>query len=105
MIYHLALPTDCAEAQATGLYTTSTRGVSLSEEGYIHASQDLAQTERVREFAYADLDELLLLVIDEQRLEAEVRLESPPGSAELFPHIYGPIPVDAVIEVRRYPAG
>ena len=103
MIYHLALPADWAAAQATGLYTTSTRGVSLQEEGYIHASQDLAQTERVRGFAYADLDDLLLLVIDEQRLAAEVRLESPPGSDELFPHIYGPIPVDAVTEVRPYP--
>ncbi|MEV0457213.1 DUF952 domain-containing protein [Catellatospora methionotrophica] len=100
MIYHIALPEDWAAAQAAGEYTTSTRGVTLAEEGFIHGGQDLAQVEAVRAGFYADLDDLRLLVIDEDRLDAPVRLESPPGSGELFPHIYGPVPLAAVVEVR-----
>ncbi|WP_155374234.1 DUF952 domain-containing protein [Catellatospora vulcania] len=100
MIYHIALPEDWAAAQHAGEYTVSTRGVTLAEEGYIHGGQDLAQVEAVRARIYADLDDLRLLVIDESRLDSPVRLESPPGTDELYPHVYGPIPVDAVIEVR-----
>ncbi|NUT36842.1 MAG: DUF952 domain-containing protein [Hamadaea sp.] len=100
MIYKLALPADWAAAQATGSYTTSTRGVSLEEEGFLHASRDLDQAEGVRLRRYADVEDLLLLVIDDTLLDAEVRWE---GSAELFPHIYGPLPVSAVVEVKPYP--
>lgn len=100
MIYHIALPEDWAAAQAAGEYTVSTRGVSLAEEGFIHGGQNLAQVEAVRGRYYADLDDLRLLVIDETLLDVPVRLESPAGSDEQFPHIYGPLPVTAVVEVR-----
>lgn len=40
-----------------------------------------------------------VLVIDPEALSSPVRLEPPaPGAAELFPHIYGPIEVAAVVE-------
>lgn len=103
MIYHLAIPGEWATAKEAGEYTTSTRGVTLADEGFIHPSGDLDQVRRVYELIYADLGELLLLVIDENRLDAPVRMESPPGSEELFPHIYGPVPIGAVIEVLPYP--
>ena len=37
-LYHIATVPDWEQAQRDGEYTTSTRGRSLSEEGFIHAS-------------------------------------------------------------------
>jgi uncharacterized protein (DUF952 family) len=102
-IYHLALPADWAQAQRTGTYTTSTRGRTLAEEGYIHCSHP-GQTDGVAARFYADVPDLLLLTIDLARLDAPVREEDLHGAGEDFPHVYGPIPVDAVVEVRPYRA-
>ena len=46
----------------------------------------------------------MLLVIDPDRLAAEVRTEAVPGLDETFPHVYGPIELDAVVEARELPA-
>jgi glutathione S-transferase len=50
---------------------------------------------------YRGRTDVLLLSIDESKLTAEVREENAEGSAEVFPHIYGPLNVDAVVSVRR----
>ena len=76
MIYHAALPADWEAAQRTGMYTTSTRGRTLDEEGFIHASYEW-QVEGVVNRYYADVDELVLLVIDRDGLDAPVIDESP----------------------------
>ena len=101
-MFHIALPADWASAQRAGVYTTSTRGVSLADEGFIHCSFD-HQVERTANAYYADLDELILLRIDPDRLGSPVVVEPPfPGAADDYPHVYGPIPVDAVIEVSPW---
>lgn len=99
-IFHLALASDWAEAQASGSYTVSTRGRTLAEEGFIHASRG-DQWPAVRERFYADITApLVLLQIDTERLGVPV-VEEPaePGATETFPHIYGPLPVAAVVKV------
>lgn len=93
-IFHLALPDEWAAAVATGSYERSTRGRSLADEGFVHASFR-HQLAGVANGFYADLDELVLLEIDPAALGAEVRLEPIPSGAE-FPHVYGPIPLAAV---------
>ena len=99
-ILHAAFVADWAAARAAGAYTGSTRGRTLAEEGFIHASTP-AQLGPVLATFYADVPagDLVLLVLDSERLEAAgspVRWEPPPGTSEEFPHIYGPIPIDAV---------
>ena len=103
MIYHAALPADWAAAQRSGTYTTSTRGRSLAEEGFIHASYE-HQVADVLDRYYADVDELVLLVIDPDAIGAPVVDESPTGNPadERFPHIYGPIPLSAIVESRPW---
>jgi glutathione S-transferase len=101
VIFHIALPDDWAAAQAAGEYTVSTRGVSLADEGFIHAGEDLEQVEFVRSLAYADVADLVLLVIDESKLGVPVKREAVPQVGRTFPHIYGPVPVAAVVEVRE----
>lgn len=97
-IFHLAVRSEWEAAKRSGSYTTSTRGRSLAEEGFIHASRG-DQWQGVRDRYYADVTEpLVLLVVDTDRLTSPVVEETPPGADETFPHVYGPINADAVVQ-------
>jgi uncharacterized protein (DUF952 family) len=100
-IFHIATASDWQRAQASGAYTTSTLGVSLDEEGYIHASR-ADQWEGVRAAFYAEVTEpLVLLEIETDLLGVPVVEEVPaPGMSETFPHVYGAIAPAAVVRVR-----
>jgi uncharacterized protein (DUF952 family) len=103
-IYHVATLADWKQAEGTGTYTTSTFGRSLEQEGFIHAAYH-DQVPTVRDRHYADVAEpLLVLEIESDLLDAEVR-DEPVGDAT-YPHVYGPIPTDAVVAWRpaRMPA-
>lgn len=101
-IFHIATLADWEAARASGAYTTSTRGVTLAEQGFIHASR-ADQWEGVRAAFYADVTEpLVLLEVDTGRLAVPVVEEPPaPGMDETFPHVYGAIPLAAVVGVHR----
>jgi uncharacterized protein (DUF952 family) len=98
-IYHIATAADWARACQDGQYTTSTRGRTLAEEGFIHTSA-AGQVARVANSFYRGEPDLLLLVIDAARVEEEIRYEPVPGQAQPYPHIYGPLNIDAVIQTR-----
>jgi uncharacterized protein (DUF952 family) len=99
-IFHIAERPDWEAARASGgPYEISTRGQTLAEVGFIHASRDEAQARTVRQAFYADVDDLVLLVIDPEGLDVR---EEPVGDA-VFPHIYGPLPIEAVVDVRPLP--
>jgi uncharacterized protein (DUF952 family) len=98
-IYHVASVSDWAEAQSRGEYRMSTRGARLEDFGFIHGSFR-EQVERIGAFLYGDVDEeLVVLVIDPARVHALIKTENLEGGAERFPHIYGPLPIDAVVSV------
>jgi uncharacterized protein (DUF952 family) len=96
-IYHLALPSDWAKAQRAGVYKTSTRGLLLHEVGFIHCSRG-DQWQAVRTLVYADVDVLLLLTIDPALLDSPWRFDPVDGTE--YPHIYGPLNLGAVTEVK-----
>jgi uncharacterized protein (DUF952 family) len=104
VIYHIAFGEDWAQARRVGEYTISTRGRTLAEQGFIHAS-DAHQVAAVANFVFGTDDGLIVLVIDTDRLRSPVRYESVPGSDEAFPHIYGPINADAVIATKPLERG
>ena len=93
MIFHIALRTDWEAARSVGRYEGSTRGRSLADQGFVHCSLS-SQVRGVAEAFYADLDDLVLLVIDPARLGVPVRYE------QGFPHVYGAIPVHAVLSAE-----
>ena len=104
-ILHLAHRDDWETAVATGEYRTSTRGATLDEVGFIHASYP-DQLPRVAAFVHAgDDQELCVLVLDDELIRADgVRVvDEDGGDGELYPHIYGPLRPRWVVEVR--PAG
>jgi glutathione S-transferase len=99
-LYHLALREEWRAARREGLYRRSTRGRSLEQVGFIHLS-DAHQVPATFARFYGDLPAgaVLLLTVDPERFAAAglaVRLEAVPGG-ELFPHLYGPLPVEAVL--------
>jgi uncharacterized protein (DUF952 family) len=94
VIFHITTPEAWADAIATGAYTAD----SLATEGFIHCSEQ-RQVAWVVHKHFPSRTGLLLLRIDPARLDAEVRYENLEGGSELFPHVYGVIPVSAVVDV------
>jgi glutathione S-transferase len=102
-LYHLALAGEWAAAvERGGPYDRSTLGASLDEVGFIHCSF-AAQVAPTRRRFYADRDDVVLLRIDPDRLVDEVKVEDLHDTGEAFPHLYGPLPLDAVVEVEPLP--
>ena len=98
MIFHIARTTDWDDALRAGTYAMSTVDRTLEDEGYIHASFG-PQLEGVIDRHYGGVEgPLVLLTIDPDLLTPELRVEAPPGRDEGYPHIYGPLNVDAVVE-------
>ncbi|MHB8463373.1 MAG: DUF952 domain-containing protein [Acidimicrobiales bacterium] len=95
-IYHLALRDEWrAAAESGGHYRRSTLGKSLEDEGFIHCSF-ATQVQTIADLVYSGRRDVVLLAIDPRRLQVDVRIENLDGGHELFPHIYGPLPLDAV---------
>lgn len=91
-------------ARERGTYEVSTRGRTLQEEGFVHFSTR-EQLPRIAAFLYGDYDGpdgLVVLVVDPARLGVPVRYESMEPGGEEFPHVYGPVPVEAVVEVEPW---
>jgi len=106
-LYHLALSEEWREARAPGVYSRSTRGRSLEQVGFLHASYAHQIAGTYARF-YADLPAgaVRLLTIDPARLAAvglAVIAEPAPGSGELFPHLYGALPLEAVLRDEPWP--
>lgn len=95
-LYHVALREDWAEAERRGAYSWSTRGARVDDVGFVHLAY-AHQWPGVIERFYADRPDLVVLVVDPERIDGEVRDEPAPDTGELFPHLYGELPVDAVV--------
>ena len=101
-VFHVALAADWAAAREAGDYRVSSLGRTLEEEGFLHASY-AHQWAGVLAAYYSEVQEpLVLLEIDPDLLDVPLVVEAPagsePGAAE-FPHLYGPLAVDAVVAV------
>lgn len=105
MIYHITTQADWQQAGITGEY----HAASLETQGFIHFSQR-EQIIRVANVVYHNQQGLVILCVDESKLTAPLKQEPPdPGipahhyTGELFPHLYGALNTDAVIEVVEFP--
>ena len=99
-LFHLALASDWQAAQAQGSYRISTRGMALEQVGFIHCSWE-QQVPATYERFYSDAGEVLLLEINPAAVAAPLRADAAP-TGELFPHLYGPLPLQAVSAANRY---
>jgi uncharacterized protein (DUF952 family) len=109
LIYHITTRGALQQAQVDGQYIAP----SLQSEGFIHCST-AAQVVEVANAFYRDVPNLVLLCIEPEKLSAELKWEAPahpaahadaPSDAQLFPHVYGAINLDAVATVVDFPQG
>lgn len=98
MILHITHRSDWEAAQDAGDYRLDT----LATEGFIHCSTPEQVLGPANEF-YRGQSDLVLLVIDPERLASELVYEDSYDSGTAFPHVYGPLNLDAVTSVVPFP--
>ena len=91
-IYHIVAAADWRAACAEGSY----RPPSLAEQGFVHFSH-AHQVDRVANLLYRDLDGLIVLEVDPDRLAEPVVEEDLYDAGERFPHVYAAIPTQAAV--------
>lgn len=97
-IFHITTEEQWQQAQATGIYQAD----SLASEGFIHCS-DLRQVVTVANRFFVGQRSLVLLQIDPERLEADLKYD--PVEGDVYPHLYGPLNLAAVVAVLPFGAG
>lgn len=93
IIYHVTTAADWKTAQQKGFYESPSLGV----EGFIHCSQEHQVTGVIERF-FTGQKSLVKLVIDTDKLTSKYVFDWSPSTEDTFPHVYGPINVDAVID-------
>ncbi len=86
------------EAWAAALEKDAYCGDTLDTQGFIHCCLPDQLQDVLREW-FPDRTDLVVLEIDSQLLKSTLKFELPPGGQEKFPHIYGPINLDAVVSM------
>ena len=97
-IFHITTRAEAEEARRTGTYVAA----AFQREGFLHCSY-ARQLARVADAHFPGRSGLVLLVIDRARVGCEVVDENLEGGSDLFPHIYGPLPMSAVTAVVDFP--
>ena len=93
-IYHLTTQEAWDQASGRGEYHSP----SLEAEGFIHAST-IEQVEASANRFFAGHRSLLVLKIDDAKLRSAPVWEKSSHSDASFPHIYGPLNLNAVAEI------
>jgi uncharacterized protein (DUF952 family) len=88
------------EAETAGRFAGAP--VDLAD-GFVHFST-AGQVAETAAKHFAGQTDLLLVAVDEAKLEPALKYEPSRGGA-LFPHLYGPFGLDAVVWVRPLPPG
>ena len=102
-ILHMAHAPAWEEAKQTGSYM----GDTLYTEGFIHCSKpdQLLNVANAPTNPFLEMTDLVLLSIDPTKLQAELKEEVPPGEQEAYPHLYGPLNVEAVVKAISFTPG
>lgn len=96
MIYHVVTKPLWQQALQQGYYEAA----SLAAEGFIHLSKN-EQVAGVLQRYYKNVPDLLLLHVEESKLTAPLKYELSPSVNEEFPHLFGRLNLDAVVEVSE----
>ena len=94
-VYHITTNAEVQSARESNRYLPT----AFDREGFIHCSyrrQVMATANRI----FRGREDLVLLEIDLEQLSCPVLDENLEGGCELYPHIYGPLPMAAVIAVH-----
>ena len=95
--YHITSKDDWAAQQSAPEFTAD----SLESEGFIHAS-DVDQIVDTANLIFRGRTDLVILVIDTDRLTAPLKVEDLYGHGS-HPHVYGPIDRAAIVSTVDFP--
>lgn len=98
MIYHIVSASDWNIAKRGDHYQPS----QFATDGFIHCSY-LHQLPVVANRFYRGQNNLVLLAIDRHKITSEIVDENLEGGRELYPHLYGALPINAVSQVIAFP--
>lgn len=92
-IYHLVWKSEWPTLHSGGDY----RAASLKTEGFIHCTREPEKLVEVANLFFPERpeDQLLVIALDSGKIKPDIKYEDP-GCGHLFPHIYGPLNLDAV---------
>src|SRR4029077_19827782 len=90
-------------AQAEGAYSLSTGWLTLKPAGVVHCAYEEQVSNNANSF-FRGVAKLVVLRIAMDKLSVAVRYEDLQGGHEVFPHVYGPINLDAVVAIMLLPA-
>ena len=91
MIYHILTADDWERARTSRFYTPA----AFEQEGFIHLCE-AGQLAEVGNRYFRGQRDLVVLWVEPEALTAELRYENLVGGEELFPHLYGPLNLEAV---------
>ena len=94
-IYHVVLPAVWERFKSKPSYQPD----SLTTEGFIHCSY-ASQLDGVLERYYSGVEKVLILTIDTDKLLSKLVKEESTNN-ELFPHIYGRLNINSVVDVEE----
>lgn len=94
-IVHITPREDWEKAQLSGSY----EGDTLESDGFIHFCLP-SQLLDVAEHFYKGQNGLVLLLVDTERVRSPLRYE--PSDGDHFPHLYGPLNMDAVLQIIEF---
>jgi uncharacterized protein (DUF952 family) len=97
-IFHLTSQDEWWQAIRKGKY----KPADFDHEGFIHCSYK-QQLQSVANRLFRGQADLLVLVIDPSKLECQVIDENLEDGVERFPHIYGVLPVNAIVDTMAFP--
>lgn len=100
LVFKICSHTSWREAEAAGRYAGAPVDVA---DGYIHLST-AAQVGETAAKHFAGQSDLVLIAVDADVLGAALKWETSRGG-NLFPHLYGDLPVAAVSRVQPLPVG
>ena len=92
-LFHFADPADWDAAQSRGSYQPG----SFADEGFIHCATE-AQLAGVIERHLRGRGRRVRLQLDPAALREQLKWEWSDASHDLYPHLFAPIPLQAVIE-------
>ena len=94
-IYHICKRVDWVKAQELGEYGAE----SLSSEGFIHFSTRSQVIDTANRY-YKNETGLILLCVEVDKITVELKYER--SGEGVFPHVYGPVEIDAVEEILQF---
>ncbi len=100
LIYHITEQSTWDQSNRDGIYLPT----NFMREGFIHCSTREQVLETAERY-YAHDSNLVLLQIDVERLQSDLVEENLFGGTELYPHIYGPLNLDAVVTAAIFNKG